>query len=163
MSLLVKMTSNEKPERHGKPWSVEEEDFVLRRIQERVPKALIAEETKRSCGAIHSHLLVIAHRELGNGMKIDDASRLTNIPTYIIEDYLERKKLQESVKLNRIQRQKETAQHFKEEEGSEQPTFPSREKRERLLDVAIEIRDLLKILVENSKSANPLSSFRNRV
>jgi hypothetical protein len=44
------------PERHGKKWEKDEEDFVLARINQGAMPIVIAKEVKRTTGGIVSHL-----------------------------------------------------------------------------------------------------------
>ncbi len=130
---MPRTSEDSKPERHGKSWSSEEEKFVLEQIQKDVAIWLIADQVKRSSGGVSSHLKEIAYRNIQNGMLIEEASKLVGIPIQDIQEYITRKELLTKIKVDK---------------GLVQQTlkFPI-EKEETLLSVAIEIRDLLKEIV----------------
>jgi hypothetical protein len=125
-----------KPERHGKPWNDTEEKFVLDEIAKKTPIFKIAEDVRRTSGGVYSHLKVVATKYVENGMTLEEASELTGVTIEDIRDHITRV---------------EIANKSKQTKGLVQQTlnFPI-QKEETLLSVAIEIRDLLKQLV-NSK------------
>jgi hypothetical protein len=137
LDFLIRMPRNNdgsKPERHGQTWKEEEEKFVLEKIKDETAIWKIAEDVKRSPNGVYSHLKEIAVRKMNEGMYIDDASKLTGVSVSDIQEHLSRKEL---------------SQKLKSEKGLvQQPLKFPIEKEETLLSVAIEIRDLLKQLVE---------------
>jgi hypothetical protein len=123
-----------KPERHGKPWNELEEKFVLEQVGKKVQIYKIAEDVKRTSTGVYSHLKEIAVKYIGSGMTLEEASDATSVTIPDIQDYIIRKDLASKAKI---------------EKGLIQSTlnFPI-QKEETLLSVAIEIRDLLKKLVD---------------
>ena len=133
---MPRISGDELPERHGKTWSEDEEKYVLTHVEKGIPIYKIAEEVHRTSGGVYSHLKEIAYRHIKTGMLIEDASTLTSVSISEIQDFITKK---------------EFIQKSKEAKGLVQNklTFPLEKKeQETLISVAIEIRDLLKQLVE---------------
>jgi hypothetical protein len=123
-----------KPERHGKPWKKDEEEFVLKKIKEKTPIWRIAEDIKRTTTGVYSHLKEIAIKNIDSGMTLEEASEFTSVTIPDIQDYITRKEINKKIKT---------------EKGlvQQQLKFPL-EKEETLLSVVVEIRDLLRQLLE---------------
>jgi hypothetical protein len=130
----------EKPERHGKKWEKDEEEFVLARIGQGALPMTIAREVKRTTGGIISHLREIACRWICDGKPIEEASTLTGLPVDDIQDALKRRELAKQMK--ELSKRKETPIR---------PFFLSKSE-ETELDVLRDIRSLLEELVKNTKT-----------
>lgn len=81
----------EKPERHGKKWEKDEEDFVIARINQGAMPMVIANEVKRTTGGIVSHLKHMACNWIDAGTSIEEASQKTRLSIRDIQDALERR------------------------------------------------------------------------
>ena len=128
-------TDDSKPERHGQSWTDDEEKYVLTRVSKNTPLYTIADEVKRTSGGVYSHLKEVAYRNIKNGMLLEEASTLTSVPVSEIQDFITKKDLILKSKQERGLIQKKLQ-------------FPLEKKEEEtLLSVAIEIRDLLKQLL----------------
>lgn len=125
------------PERHCKKWEYEEIQYVLGRVKESVLPARIAEEVKRTTGAIVSQLRKIACDSVEKGMSFEDASALTRLPVTDIKDSLERRKIAKQARMS-------------PSEPKLVPVCPPfLKKEETQLDVLMEIRELLRELVKS--------------
>jgi len=131
---MPRSNDGSKPERHGQPWKETEEKFVLEKIREKVPVWKIADDVKRTPTGVYSHLKEIASRNIDSGMTLEEASELTGVTIIDIQEHMSRKELSQKIRSEKGLVQQELK-------------FPI-QKEETLLSVAIEIRDLLKELIE---------------
>lgn len=83
--------STNTPERHGKKWESNEENFVLRRVKQGATPQVIATELKRTVGGIISHLRQMACIMINSGKTLEEASLLTGLPELDIEDAMKRR------------------------------------------------------------------------
>lgn len=126
------------PERHGKKWEKDEEDYILSRIQQRAYPSTIAREVKRTTGGVVSHLRQMACNWVGEGKPIEEVSTITGLPVEDIQDAIKRKEL--------ARQMKELAP---KKESPIRPFFLSKTE-ETELDVLRDIRGLLEQLVKNT-------------
>lgn len=68
------------PQRHGRFWSVNEENFVLNRIIDGKSPPQIAKMLNRSDAAVYARLGKIACSLVRSGKTLEDASRCTTVP-----------------------------------------------------------------------------------
>ena len=122
------------PERHGKKWDNTEVQYVLECVKKGSKPHQIASEIKRTSGSVISRLKQVAHDSIQNGMSLEDASKLTGITPNEITEFIKRREFAETIKKDRVP----------------EPFVPEKPE-ETLLDVAKEIRDLLKQLVKRSE------------
>lgn len=132
------------PERHGKRWEDDETQYVLGRIKQGAWPAQIASEVKRTTGGIVSRLREIACDSVKNGMSLEDASVLTSLMVDQIEQAIKRRELACEFKEKRKNVQVELKQ------TTLRPFFLNKPE-ESVLDVVVEIRDLLRQLVQNQQ------------
>lgn len=85
--------STNQPERHGKKWEKDEEDFVLARIKHGAIPLVIANEVKRTTGAIVSHLRHMACNWIESGTSIEEAAQRTRLSVCDIQDALDRREV----------------------------------------------------------------------
>jgi hypothetical protein len=136
-------SKKEQPERHGKRWEEDEIQYILGRVKQGACPVQIATEVKRTAGGIVSRLKCIAYDKVKEGMSIEDAAILTGLTIDQIDEFIKKRDLVAQIR----------------EEQKNQPTEPIQKPlrpfflarpEETLLDVAIEIRDLLRQLVNPS-------------
>ena len=122
------------PERHGKKWDNSEVQYVLESVKKGSKPQQIATEIKRTPGSVIARLKQVAYNSIQNGMSLGDASKLTGITPNEITEFIQRREFAETIKKDRVP----------------EPIVPEKPE-ETLLDVAKEIRDLLKQLVKQSE------------
>lgn len=139
----VKMEkSKQTPERHGKKWEKDEEDFILARINQGAIPMVIAKEVKRTTGGIVSHLRQMACNWVDSGKPIEEASVLTGLPVFDIQDAMKRRDLAKQMKELSPKRQSPI-----------RPFFLSKSE-ETELDVLRDIRSLLQQLVNKQQQVD---------
>ena len=111
-------------ENHGKPWTINDETLLLKKLSNGETISDISIYFKRSEGGIRSRQRELAYRFIEDGKTIKQASEYTKLTIEDIEKSLTLRNI--SKKSNEIKKEKE----------------------ETLLSVAIEIRELLKQLLE---------------
>lgn len=139
----VKMEkSTNTPERHGKKWEKDEEDFILARIKQGAIPMVIAKEVKRTTGGIVSHLRQMACNWVDSGKPIEEASILTGLPVFDIQDAMKRRDLAKQMKELSPKRQSPIRPFFlnKSEETE--------------LDILRDIRSLLQQLVNKQQQVD---------
>lgn len=134
------------PERHGKRWEDDELQYILGRVKQGAWPIQIAAEVKRTTGGIVSRLKCIASDEVKKGMTIEDAATLTGLSIDQIDEFMKKQELVAQIREERKTRPVEPIQK------PIRPFFLNKPE-ETLLDVAIEIRDLLRQLV-NSRTVD---------
>lgn len=139
---MEKSTQNNMPERHGKKWEKDEEDFILARIKQGAIPMVIAKEVKRTTGGIVSHLRQMACNWVDSGKPIEDVSVLTGLPVSDIQDAMSRRELAKQMKELSPKR-----------ESSIRPFFLSKSE-ETELDVLRDIRSLLQQLVSKQQEVD---------
>ena len=97
----------EKPERHGKKWEKDEEDYILGRIKHGAIPPVIANEVKRTTGAIVSHLRHMACNWIESGTSIEEAAERTRLSVWDIQDALERRGVAKQKKETPVTRETE--------------------------------------------------------
>jgi hypothetical protein len=133
------------PERHCKKWEDDEVQYVLGRVKQNIHPGRIAEEVKRTPGAIVAQLKKIACDSVERGMSLEDAAELTKLPIEIIEDSIQRRKFAEQIKEERKNHPPEPKQ------APLRPFFLNKQETE--MDILIEIRELLRELVKSKQIA----------
>lgn len=133
----------EKPERHGKKWEKDEEDYILGRIKQGAIPPVIANEVKRTTGAIVSHLRHMACDWIDSGISIEEAAQKTKLSLYDIQDALKRRELEKEMK--ELSRKQEAPVR----------SFFLHKPEETELDVLRDIRSLLQQLVNKSEVTIP--------
>jgi hypothetical protein len=128
------------PERHGKRWEDDETQYVLGRVKQGAWHAQIASEVKRTTGGIVSHLKCVAHEGIQGGKSIDEMATLTGLTIDQIDEFIKKRELVAQIREERKSNPPPPL------EKPIRPFFLNRPE-ETLLDVAIEIRDLLRQLV----------------
>ncbi len=123
-----------KPERHGKPWLSDEEENALQMIKAGKSKEEIAFDFKRTIGGIHSHLRQMACQFILNGMSLEDACEKCDVSQIEMQDYM---------------RVREYAEKERRRQVIVKEALGSVDDKTLLLKTVLEIRDLLKQLVEN--------------
>lgn len=130
----------EKPERHGKKWEKDEEDYILGRIKQGAIPPVIANEVKRTLGAIVSHLRHMACDWIESGTSIEEAVQKTRLSVCEIQDALKRRELEKEMK--ELSRKQEASVR----------SFFLQKPAETELDVLRDIRSLLQQLVSKSET-----------
>ncbi len=133
------------PERHCKKWEDDEVQYVLGRTKQGVLPARIADEVKRTTGAIVSRLKEVACDSVDKGMTLEDAAELTRLPIDVIEDSIQRRKIAEQIKEERKNHPPEPKQ------TTLRPFFLNKQETE--MDILIEIRELLRELVKSKQTS----------
>ena len=123
------------PERHGKKWEKDEDEFILTRIKQGAIPFTIAKEVKRTTGGIVSHLRQMACQMIDNGKSMEEVVELTGLPVFDIQDAVKRRELAKQMKEVSPKR-----------ESPIRPFFLSKTE-ETELDVLRDIRSLLQQLV----------------
>ena len=130
----------EKPERHGKKWEKDEEDYILGRIKHGAIPPVIANEVKRTTGGIVSHLRHMACNWIESGTSIEEAAQKTRLSVCDIQDALKRRELGKEMK--ELARKQEAPVR----------SFFLQKPEETELDVLRDIRSLLQQLVSRSEA-----------
>ncbi len=78
------------PDRHGKKWEKNEEDYILRRVSEGAEPGTIGTEVHRTIGGIVCHLREIACRWVNAGTPVEEVSLRTGLPVSDIQDAVKR-------------------------------------------------------------------------
>lgn len=120
-------TISNNPENHGKSWSIDDETLLLKKLSNGESISNISAYFKRTNSGIRSRQRELAYRFIEDGRTIEEASEYTKLTVEDIQKSLKQRNM--SNKINQIKKEK-------------------KEKEETLLSVAIEIRDLLKQLLE---------------
>ncbi len=147
-------SKRQEPERHGKRWEEDEIQYVLGRVKQGAWAVQIASEVKRAAGGIVSRLKCIAHDKITEGMSMEDAAILTGLTVTEIDEFIKQRELVAQIREERKKHPVEPIQK------PLRPFFLAKPE-ETLLDVAIEIRDLLRQLV-NPPVAVPTSQPQRR-
>lgn len=126
------------PERHGKKWEKDEEEFILSRIKQGAIPTVIANEVKRTTGAIVSHLRLMACNWIDAGTTIEEAAERTRLTIYDIQDAMKRRELAKEMK--ELSRKQEAPVR----------SFFLQKTEETELDVLRDIRSLLQQIVNNN-------------
>ena len=126
------------PERHGKKWEKDEEDYILSRIQQRAYPVTIAKEVKRTTGGVISHLRQMACNWVSEGKPIEEVSVITGLTVGDIQDSMKRRELAKQMKELTPKR-----------DSPSRPFFLSKTE-ETELEVLRDIRSLLQQLVKNT-------------
>lgn len=148
------MATKQQPERQGKRWEEDEIQYVLGRVKQGAWPIQIANEVKRTTGGIVSRLKCIAHDRIKEGMSMEDAAKLTGLMVSEIDEFIKKRELVAQIR----QEQKD---HPPEPVQKPIRPFFLNKPEETLLDVAIEIRDLLRQLV-NPPIAIPTAEPQRR-
>lgn len=91
--------------RAGMKWEQDEEEQLLRMVDQGVERAEIASTLKRSEGSIKTRLVIYAINKMDNqNMTVDDASKSVRISPEDVTEYLERKALRDEKKVKREDR-----------------------------------------------------------
>ncbi len=117
------------PENHGLPWYQKDEDLLLKKISEGETVDEISKYFKRTNGGITSRLRELACRFVEDGTTIEQASMYTRVA---VED------IEKSINLRKL--------------GAKNTSKPVLKKEDTILSVVIEIRDLLRELLNKDKS-----------
>jgi hypothetical protein len=133
-------SKKEQPERHGKRWEEDEIQYILGRVKQGAWPIQIASEVKRTTGGIVSRLKCIAHDKIKEGMSMEDAATLTGLSINEIDEFIKKRELVAQIREEQKNRPVEPIPK------PLRPFFLARPE-ETLLDVAIEIRDLLRQIV----------------
>lgn len=118
------------PENHGKPWSYDDENLLLKKLGDGETIESISNYFKRTEGGIRSRQRELAFRFVEEGKTLQETSKFTRLSIEDIERSLELRKM--SLKMNSQKHEKEVT----------------------LLSVAIEIRDLLKELLKKDSNSD---------
>ena len=136
--------SNELPERHGMKWEEREVSYLLEQVKRGILPSVIAKEVKRTTGGIVSRLKEIACDAVKNGTTKENAATMTGLTIDTIEDTMKKRDFAEQLKEER----KNNPPPPKQQKIQ---TFFPKQKEESLLDVAIEIRELLRDISKRLK------------
>lgn len=139
------------PERHGKRWEEDEIQYVLGRIKQGKWPIQIATEVKRTPGGIVSRLKEIAYERVKGGMTLEEASSLTSLTVDQIEEHIKKTDLAEQIREERKTRPAQPKQM------PLRPFFLGKPD-ETILDVVVEIRDLLRQLVNSQTIQVPTTT-----
>lgn len=132
---LAELRSNEETSRAGVRWQNEEDKELLARINAKESIEDIAVAHKRTHGSIHCRILMHASDFIkSKNVSIEEASSRFNVS---VEDLDKHIKTRESKMLR-----------TKSDDSNVKCELLSDEKKESCMDILLEIRDLLKVLVE---------------
>lgn len=132
------------PERHGKRWEEDEVKYILGRIAQGKWPTQIATEVKRTAGGVVSRLRDVAYDSVKQGKTLEEASQLTSLTPEQIDEHIRKRDLTVQIQEERKTRPPEPKQL------PLRPFFLDK-KEETVLDVVLEIRDLLRELLERKK------------
>ncbi len=138
------------PERVGKKWEIDEEVYVLKRISQGANYMTIASECQRKVGGISSHLHEMACRFIKEGKPMEEVVQITGLLEDDIKDAIQRRQVAERMKAERESMPKETVQ--KSIKAFMPHLIKPKPVQDDMMTVLIEIRDLLKQLVEDKKN-----------
>ncbi len=124
-------TSQVEPARQGQSWTSDEEQHMLKRLSAGVSTKDIAQELGRTIGGIVARQKHIARKLVRSGKTIEEVAMLTNLSPKVIRESLDASDTQRVIK--------EDARTLRKMAGNSAD--------ETLLSVVIEIRDLLRQLV----------------
>jgi hypothetical protein len=149
----MEQTKKNQPERTGKRWENDEEEYILSRVKEGALPYIIAKEVQRTTGGVVSHLREMACEFIENGKPIEEVCTITGLPLFEIEDALKRREFAKQLKLEKRAEpiQKQT-----------RPFFLNKT-QETEIDILRDIRDLLQQLVKNTNlvSHNPQQTIND--
>jgi hypothetical protein len=140
------------PERHGKRWEDDEIQYMLGRIKQGKWPVQIAAEVKRTTGSIVAQLQNIACDSVRKGMTLEDAATLTSLTVEQIEDTLTKHEIAEKIREERKSKPAEPKQTLL------RPFFLNKSD-ETVLDVVVEIRDLLRQLVQQTRPQKDMTEI----
>lgn len=145
------LRKNDLPERVGKKWEPEEEMYVLKRISQGANYTTIASECQRTIGGISSHLREIACRFIKDGKSMEEVVRITGLLETEITDSIAIRERSEKLKLEKQSRPKEEIPKLKQT-FLPFPVEPQNTSNPEFMTILVEIRDLLKQLVEDKNT-----------
>jgi hypothetical protein len=125
------------PERHGKRWETDEDEYILKRVKEGALPSTIAYEVKRTVNSVISELKKIAYDQIKAGESIDIVVQRTGLTSDIINEYIKNKEIADAMKAVP-----------KNPKPVETRPFFLNKSEESVIDVLKDIRDILRQIVD---------------
>ena len=138
----TKVISRVVPERHGKRWEKDEDEYILKRVKEGALPSTIANEVKRSTGSIIGELKKIAYEQVKLGESIEIVAERTGLMVDDINEYIEHRDMAEKIKKTP-----------KEPKPPQSRPFFLNKPEETMLDVLKDIRELLRELLDKKNGS----------
>lgn len=149
-----------RPERHGKPWSTIELEQLLGEIQKKKTLEEIATEHQRTNGGIRSKLRDIAADYYYNDNRpIQEIMKLTGLDIETVTDAISKRQYQMDMKEKKQKEQpaqQTITQAFQTQPKQQEPE----EKRERMIPILKDIRDMMKEMLDIMKKNDALSKLQ---
>lgn len=133
----------EQPRRIGEQWTIGEEQRMLKRLSTGAGPNEIAEELERTIGAIVCRQKHIARKLVRSGKSIEEVSKIVNLSPLIIRQSVDASDRQITKKTDEIKK------------------LASNSAEETLLSVCVEIRNLLRQLINQNKFSHTLNTIPN--
>jgi|694.fasta_scaffold134974_5 hypothetical protein len=140
-----KVISRVVPERHGKRWEDDEDEYILKRIKEGALPSTIANEVKRSTGSIIRELKKLAYEQVKSGESIEIVAERTGLMVDDINEYIEHRDMAEKIKKTP-----------KEPKPPQSRPFFLNKPEETMIDVLKDIRELLRELLDKKNGSGDL-------